>query len=170
MIALHAAVAVALYAIWALTTDDKFIVESLLRPEYLDDNYQNNITYAIELKGFIVSAFISLTLWSIIVSFLWLALSSLAPIERPGQAKKLSWLWVLLMAVGICGAVCVFGYYFELGGIGGEIDLLSDDRKLPITLAWVFVFLFYYTFCGSFFTTPRIARTAVPLAARVFRR
>ena len=169
MLALHVAVAVALYAIWNLATDDNFIVENLLTPQYLDESADVNVIYADDIKGIIDSAFVTLTLWGIIVSFLWLTKSSITPIERPGQAKKLSWLWAFLIAVGVCGAICIFGYFFTLVGFVGT-DLVADDKKLPMTLAWVLMFLLYYIFCGSFFTTPRITRTAVPFAARFFRR
>jgi hypothetical protein len=170
MIALHAAVAGALFGIWHLTTDTFFVGERLLNPDFKNDDANVNTVYASEIVSYLYLAFVYLTLWSIIVSFLWLAFSSLAPIERPGQAKRLSWLWVLLLVVGIGGAIGVFGYYFlELGNYNGQSDLLADDIKFPMTLAWGVVFFIYYIFCGTFFTTPKIARTAVPFAAQVLR-
>ena len=77
---------------------------------------------------------------------------------------------MLLLVVGIGGSFGVFGDYFlELGNFAGQTEFLAEDKKVPMALAWMFVFTIFYIFCGTFFTTPKIARTAVPFAAHVFR-
>jgi hypothetical protein len=170
MIGLHIAAAGILYGMWNLSIDDKFVVSRLLEPNYVNDNAEANIAFASEIVSFIYSAFFHLTMWSIAVSFLWLAISTLAQIEQPGHAKKLSWLWVLLMIVGTGGTFGIFGYYFlEFGDFAGQTDLLAEDKRIPLTLVWGFVFLIFYILCGTFFTTQKIARTAVPFAAHVIR-
>jgi hypothetical protein len=170
MVVLHIAVAGALFGIWNMGIDDRFVADRLLNPDFIDDNPEVNTENVNEIVSFIYSAFFHLILWSIMVSFLWLAFSSLAPLERPGQARKLSWFWTLLIIVGVGGSYCIFGYYFlEFDDFAGETDLLAEDKSTPMAVAWMLMFFVFYVFCGTFFTTPKIARTAVPFAASVIR-
>jgi hypothetical protein len=170
MILLHLVVAGALFGIWNLTIDNHFVADRLLNPLLLDNNADTNIIYANEIVSFIYLAFLYLILWSIVLSFTWLVFSSISPIERPGQAKKLTWLWVILLIAGLGGAFLIFGTHFlELGDYTDQTDLLAEDKRIPMASAWGGMFFVFYFLCGTFFTTPKIVRTAVPFAAHVFR-
>ena len=171
MIVLHIAAASIFVGIWSISVDAQFVVLNLLVPDLVQDVEETNRVMANEIISYFHKAFFFLTLWSLIMSFFWLAYSSLASVERPGQARRLRWFWLYLMTIGIAGACCIFGYYFlEIENFYyGVSDLLNTEKQIPITISWGFIFFVFYFLCGSLFTTPKIARTAVPFAARVVR-
>jgi hypothetical protein len=170
MLTLHFLSAATLIGVWILTIDDPLVIDLLLKPEYKDTSFEVNAEYAGEIELFVYLAFVKLVLWSVAFSFLWLSYSSLVPIEQPGQAKSMGWFWWLLLVSGLFGAFGIFGLHFmELTDFGGQTDLLALDMRMPMATGWVFLFLILYAVCGTFFTTTRIARPAVPLASRVLR-
>ena len=169
MIALHIGVGFMLFSIWTLISDPSFVAINMLDEELRQEVPETNLMMAGELSFYFESAFMFLLLWSGLLSFIWLLRSSMASLERPGQARGMRWLWWLLMVVGITGSTGIFLYNFvEIPEIyAPQTDYLSPHLRIPLTAFWGVLFFLFYFVCGSFFATPKISRTAVPLSSRI---
>jgi hypothetical protein len=171
---LHAALFGGIYLLWIFvySVDTEFLVTHLLDPEFSVENEAEAAQDdARELEQVVQIAFAYMAGWSALLSFVWLAVSSLIRFERPGHAANFIWIWFVLLLAGGVGAGLIFGYHLidaDLFG-GGVTDLLRRDLRAPLAVAWIAGVVFAYVLCGTFFTTPKIARPAVPLASRLLR-
>lgn len=169
MIALHIGAGFMLFSIWTLISDPSFVAYNMLDEAKSQEVYDTNLMMARDISFYFERAFMFLLLWSGALSFIWLLRASMAPLDRPGQARRMRWLWTLLMFLGITGSICIFLYYFvEIPEIyAPQTDLLSPHLRIPLTAFWGVLFFLFYFVCGSVFATPKISRTAVPLSSRI---
>jgi hypothetical protein len=94
------------------------------------------------------------------LALVWLARILIGPPEGPGEALRLKvWWWSLLI---ICMAMggALFAYYFN------TVENIGPTAYFELIVAGVLVPGLLYV-CVTFFTTPKIVRTAIPLAAIV---
>ena len=98
-------------------------------------------------------------------SLVWLIIANFMPVNKPGDAGDYVWAWIVILLLGAAGSVFV-----TLAFLIFEADFMKPSLMVTAIFISIIVFCIVYYFIGSVLATPKHMRTAVPFAARIFRR
>ena len=124
----------------------------------------SNIELAADLLAAIDQLILKLLIITFAISFCWVVFANLKPISRPGVARKFVVVWLCGLALGILVCVTISAFFsFEVN------DLIAVEKRPLVPIVGGSVFVVGYTVFGTFFTTPKMMRPAVPIISAIFR-
>ena len=107
-----------------------------------------------------------LVFWALI-SLIWIVVSELLKIDRPGKAVKFVWLWLVFFVVSIL-VPAVMTYYF-LYGQDSNIWHIAGKPQIISLITFIIVYSGLFFYLCSIFITSRVLRPAVPFLTFILR-
>jgi hypothetical protein len=148
-----------------LVGNPEWVQLELLNRDFLAaSDPEANLALTEELLGEIDLLALELVGISALVNFFWVVFASMKSIDRPGVAKNFAWVWFLGLAVGIVASMTVSAYFVI------EItDLVTKSKRFLFPVMGGLAFVVGYTIFGTFFTTSRMMKPAVPVISAIQR-
>ena len=106
-----------------------------------------------------------LVFWTLI-SLIWIIVSELLKIDRPGKAVKFVWLWFIFFIVSILFPA-VMTYYFLY--IQDDIWQLAGAPQIASLITFIIIYSGLFFYLCSIFITSRVLRPAVPFLTFILR-
>tara|TARA_Y100001970_G_C14230423_1_gene858280 strand:- start:712 stop:1281 length:570 start_codon:yes stop_codon:yes gene_type:complete len=109
---------------------------------------------------------IFLFIFWLLISLLWMIISELLKIDRPGKAVKYMWLWILFFIIS-CLLPSAISYYLLY-----EQNIIWHFAELSRIMSLILFILIYsglYFYLSSIYITSRVLRPAVPFLNLILR-